>query len=101
MAQITVNDIIQDPSLLLGKKPDDIMEVIEQAQRIGWEVGTLRRGSQAGKGLVLREVKAGKYTARLIQWHPGGGHHGAKPYWKVSTPEHGIIRVGQQFGGQE
>jgi hypothetical protein len=39
----------------------------------------------------------GKRTARMVQWHPGGGHHGSEPYWKVSGPEAGTTRVGPQF----
>lgn len=32
-------------------------------------------------------------SSRYIQYHPGGGHHGDLPYYKVSSPEHGITRI--------
>jgi hypothetical protein len=40
-----------------------------------------------------REVIDGKETGRQIQFHPGGGHHGPDSYWKVSSGEHGVIRI--------
>jgi RHS repeat-associated protein len=30
---------------------------------------------------------------RLLQYHPGGGHHGPNTYWKVSSGEGGVIRI--------
>jgi hypothetical protein len=33
----------------------------------------------------------------MIQWHPGGGHHGAHAYWKVSASETETARIGPQF----
>lgn len=33
-----------------------------------------------------------KGSSRYIQYHPGG-HHGDSPYYEVSSPEHGIIRI--------
>jgi len=65
---------------------------------LGWDVGTLGKGSHAGQGMRALEVNAeGKMTGRAISWHPGGGHHGPSPYWKVSSPQGGIVRVGPQF----
>jgi hypothetical protein len=67
-------------------------------KRLGWDVGTLGKGSRAGQGMRALEVNAeGKMTGRAISWHPGGGHHGPSPYWKVSSPQGGIVRVGPQF----
>lgn len=31
-------------------------------------------------------------TGRIIQWHPGGGHHGKSQYWKVSLGK-GAFRI--------
>ena len=89
---------IKNPQKLNGKTPADILETVKNDGDSNWEVGTLNKGSKKGEGLVLREVKEGKYTSRNLQWHPGGGHHGPDPYWKVSSPEGGIQRVGPQFG---
>ena len=94
-----IEDIFNNPSSLAGKTPDEIQNIIENACASGdWEKGTLRRGSRRGMGMVLREVMPnGNYTGRMIQWHPGGGHHGSPPYWKVSSPTTGTIRLGTQF----
>jgi hypothetical protein len=95
--RITLGEVLNDPTLLAGRLPSDIRAVIGEARRAGWSVATLGRGSHVGDGLVLREVREGRFTGRLIQWHPGSGHHGPEPYWKVSTPERGTIRIGPQF----
>ena len=94
-----IEDIFNNPSNLAGKTPDDMQNIIEDACASGhWEKGTLRRGSRRGMGMVLREVMPnGNYTGRMLQWHPGGGHHGSPPYWKVSSPATGTIRLGPQF----
>jgi hypothetical protein len=75
-AGVTIYDILNNPQLLNNLT---LSQVAKLAKDAGWEVGRLRRGSQAGKGLVVREVKNGKYTGRMIQWHPGSGHHGSRP----------------------
>jgi hypothetical protein len=94
-----VDDIFANPTTLQGKSPADIQPTIDEAANSGkWELGTLRQGSHRGQGMVLREVNEhGKYTGRMIQWHPGGGHHGPEPYWKVSSPQGGTVRIGPQF----
>jgi RHS repeat-associated protein len=64
----------------------------------GWQVSALGKGSHAGQGMRALELNAeGKMTGRAISWHPGSGHHGPSPYWKVSSPEGGIVRIGPQF----
>jgi len=58
-----------------------------------WEAGTIGRGSQAGKGWTLRQrAISGEYTDQYLQWHPGGGHHGVDPYWKISSGPLGTLR---------
>jgi RHS repeat-associated protein len=65
---------------------------------LGWDVGTLGKGSHAGQGMRALEMNAeGKMTGKAVSWHPGGGHHGPSPYWKVSSPKGGTVRVGPQF----
>ena len=50
----------------------------------GWQVEKLGRGSQAGRGWVFRQhTPAGNPTGQQLRWHPGGGHHGPDPYWRV------------------
>jgi hypothetical protein len=37
-----------------------------------------------GQGWLLREYTPARHpTGRTIRWHPGGGHHGPDPYWRV------------------
>lgn len=90
-----MDNIFSNPRLLEEMTPQQVKEL---AQAEGWQVDTLRRGSQIGKRLIVREVDDnGRLTGRMIQWHPGGGHHGNAPYWKVSSPGMGTIRIGSQF----
>lgn len=62
----------------------------------GWQVESLGKGSQAGNGWVLRQYnEKGNPTGPQIRWHPGGGHHGPDPYWRVVGPQGdlgGVIR---------
>ena len=90
-----MDDIFKNPRLLEEMTPQQVREL---AQTEGWQIDVLRRGSQMGKGLIVREIDdSGKLTGRMIQWHPGGGHHGVNPYWKVSSPTTGTIRIGSRF----
>ncbi|WP_372999860.1 hypothetical protein [Lutispora sp.] len=84
-----LNDIFDNPQILKNMTTDEVKAL---AQKEGWEVGTLSKGSHAGEGLTIRDGKD-----RLIQWHPGEGHHGPDPYWKVSSGSGGTVRVGPQF----
>ena len=101
---LSLDDILQNPKLLKGDRfadvyatPDELEDVIRQAQAAGWRRERLGRGRHKGQGLMLREVKGGNITGRTAEWHPGGGHHGPYPYWKISSGERGIVRVGPQF----
>ncbi len=86
--------LFADPGPLKGLHPAQAQDMINVAKEEGWLVETLRRGSHEGQGLMLRQVDAnGNTTGRIIQWHPGGGHHGPNPYWKVSSGEYGTKRV--------
>jgi hypothetical protein len=91
------------PERLFGVGPDEvaIQRMVEEALNEGWKVERLGQGSDAGQGLMIRELKDGKLTGRIIQWHPGGGRHGPEPYWKVSSPEGDTRRIGPQFPGSE
>jgi RHS repeat-associated protein len=87
-----VDDIFEKPGLLKGKLPKDIEPVVEKAGN--FRIGTLGKGSQKGNGWLARETnEGGNLTGRNIQWHPGGGHHGPNPYWKVSSGTSGTVRI--------
>ncbi|WP_371810414.1 toxin TcdB middle/N-terminal domain-containing protein [Flavobacterium sp. 28A] len=77
-----IDDVMANPNLLRGKKPSDVSSTLEGTS--GWKVETLGKGSQKGNGWVLRHYNSkGNPTGPQIRWHPGGGHKGAKPYWRV------------------
>lgn len=87
-----VDDIFLNPQLLAGKAPAQIANLVRGSSQ--WVQTTLGRGAHQGQGMVLREVNSrGNLTGRMIQWHPGGGHHGPSPYWKVSSPGGGTVRI--------
>lgn len=90
----SIEDVMAYPQLLKGKSPNEIRFILGNAK--GWRVETLGKGSQQGNGFVLREYNAaGNKTGRMLRWHPGGGHHGPEPYWRVidyNGGKGGIIR---------
>jgi hypothetical protein len=90
----SVDEVLQDPSVLAGKSPAEVEAAIGKTP--GWRVETLGKGSHQGQGWVLRQyTENGDPTGRMIRWHPGGGHHGPDPYWRVTggpDGKSGIIR---------
>lgn len=87
-----VEDIFRNPRLLAGRAPGDIAQLVRNSSN--WVETTLLHGRHQGQGMVLRELGPnGRLTGRNIQWHPGGGHHGPNPYWKVSSPQGGIVHI--------
>ena len=84
----SVNDVLLDPTVLTGKTPAEVAAILGEPP--GWQTETLGQGSRAGEGWVLREyLPNGQPSGRMIRWHPGGGHHGADPYWRVVSGEGG------------
>lgn len=90
----SVDDVMANPSLLKGKSPLQVEGILGKTS--GWRAERLGQGSQKGNGWVLRQYNAkGNPTGPQIRWHPGGGHHGPEPYWRVVGPSGdlgGIIR---------
>jgi hypothetical protein len=90
----TADDVVANPILLSGKSPADVQIALGKSQ--GWRVESLGKGSRKGKGWVFREyTPKGDPTGRSIRWHPGSGHHGPEPYWRVTGGNYGksdIIR---------
>jgi hypothetical protein len=92
----SVDDIINTPSSLTNVNPTDIVEFV---QKEGWTVTPLKKGGNAGVpyeqggGFSMNPPAGTSGSSRYIQYHPGGGHHGDLPYYKVSSPEHGITRI--------
>jgi len=86
----SVDDVFANPSLLQGQTLAQVEGLLGKTP--GWQVETLGRGAHKGQGMILREYTTNGRTGRMIQWHPGGGHHGVNPYWKVSSSK-GISRI--------
>jgi hypothetical protein len=78
----SIDDVMANPNLLSGKAPLQVEGIVGKTP--GWRVETLGQGSQKGSGWVLRQYNSkGNPTGPQIRWHPGGGHHGPEPYWRV------------------
>jgi hypothetical protein len=87
-----LEELFRNPSQLAGKGLEDIKSLIGKIDD-PWEEGALTKGSQKGNGWTLREGNGkGGFTDRYLQWHPGGGHHGLDPYWKISSGRIGTLR---------
>jgi hypothetical protein len=86
----SVEDVFADPRRLRGLTPDQIERLIADPPPPNWHIETLGKGAHEGQGWLLREYGPnGQPTGRLIYWHPGGGHHGPAPYWRVCSPHGG------------
>jgi len=92
--------VMKNPRLLAALNPAELRLFMFRLQQNGWRMGTLGRGAHKGMGMVLRETdEAGRLTGRMIQFHPGGGHHGPAAYWKVSSAVSGTIRASHGASG--
>ncbi|HEV7426780.1 MAG TPA: RHS repeat-associated core domain-containing protein [Thermoanaerobaculia bacterium] len=97
---IDLEEVMEEPEHLVNMSQEELRQFVFRLRQDEWRLETLGRGSHEGEGLVLRETdSAGKLTGRMIQFHPGGGHHGFLPYWKVSSPSQGTIRAFYSVGG--
>jgi hypothetical protein len=85
----TIDEVFKNPSLLVNMTPDEISAIAQAEGK--WTIGTLGQGAHEGQGLTIR------YKDQFIEWHPGDGHHGPEPYWKVSSGQTGTVRIGPQF----
>ena len=88
----SIQDIIDMPSKITDFSPKQISDL---ARRSGWTVGPLGKGSLAGityeQGGGI-SMHAPNRSSIYIQYHPGGGHHGVMPYYKVSSGKNGTVR---------
>jgi hypothetical protein len=91
----SIDDVLVNPQLLAGKTPAEVQAIVGKTP--GWSVERLGKGAHKGQGWVLREFNdTGMPTGRMLRWHPGGGHHGPSPYWRVNSHQikSGIIPGG-------
>ncbi|MBE5871732.1 MAG: hypothetical protein E7294_10800 [Lachnospiraceae bacterium] len=88
----SIDDIIDMPSRITDFSPEQVADL---AQKSGWSVEPLGKGSlkgiqyEQGGGLSMHTPNG---SSLYIQYHPGGGHHGEMPYFKVSSGQNGIRR---------
>ena len=80
-ANTILNNIIHNPSKVNDYK-------LWQLKTFGkytslYTPGSLKKGLHAGQGYTLTNNK--NASLGYIQWHPGGGHHGPSPYWKITS----------------
>ena len=80
----SIQDIVNMPSKITGFSPKQISDL---ARKNEWSVAPLAKGSLAGipfeQGGGL-SMHAPNGSSVYIQYHPGGGHHGKMPYYKLS-----------------
>ena len=88
----SIQDIVDMPSKITDFSPKQISEL---TKKNGWSVDSLGKGSLAGvpyeQGGGL-SMHAPNGSSVYIQYHPGGGHHGEMPYYKISSGPNGIVR---------
>lgn len=82
-ASLTPQEAAQNPSVLQNLLPSQVRSALMQS---GWVEGVMQRSqSNPGGGWTLTQKMPNGETGVYIQWHPGGGHHGPTPYWKISV----------------
>ena len=88
----SIDDIIDMPSNIVDFSPSQVADL---ARNSGWSVEPLGKGGLAGvpfeQGGGL-SMHAPNGSSLYIQYHPGGGHHGSMPYFKVSSGQNGTVR---------
>lgn len=93
-----INGIVDMPSKIVDFTPQQVAEL---AKTYGWSVEPLGKGSMAGVpfdqggGFSMHAPNGG---SEYIQYHPGGGHHGADAYYKISSGPNGTVRYNLNGG---
>jgi RHS repeat-associated protein len=93
---ITMQDIMNDPYLVDNMTPEQVANIARQE---GWVVGPLKQSQHGSTGISMNQPNArgNDFTDQYVQYHEGGGYHGDKPYWKISSAKGGTVRIGPQF----
>ena len=92
-ANYLTNQILRRPNLLkpFVKFPNIISSIL---QRAGWAKGPLTRSQSNATARGGWKYSKNPGPQAQVQYHPGHGHHGPKPYYKVSISNGGTVRVG-------
>jgi RHS repeat-associated protein len=97
LPKITIDTFIKNPRLLFGKSPGEVWAMLD-GLGANWAIRPSNQGSHAGQGIKFVQITpGGEMTGVQVIWHPGGGHHGSPPYWKINNGIDPPIRVGPQF----
>ena len=86
-----LDELLSNPKLLAKATPTEWFNFLKSA---GHNPSPLSGGSK--KGISFENGGGFKVTwggDRLLQFHPGGGHHGSRAYWKISSGTKGTIRI--------
>lgn len=81
----SVDDILSNPDILMGRSLGDVQKAV--GGTTGWKHTEMLKTRSADKGWVFRELGGkGEYSGKNIQYHPGTQrHYNGNPYWKVSN----------------
>jgi len=85
----SMDDVLDMPSNVTRLTPNQLAEM---AKSEGWSVGPLGKGGKTGIPFEQGGGFSMHYEDAYIQYHPGGGHHGELPYYKISTGKVGTVR---------
>lgn len=80
-----------DTRILASKSPKEWKSFLDA---LGFKVLPLGHGGL--KGILFEDGGGFRISYRgdgYFQYHPGGGHHGKDPYYKVSSAKRGILRI--------
>ncbi|OJG72167.1 hypothetical protein RV11_GL003138 [Enterococcus phoeniculicola] len=92
----SISELMENPSSLINVNPADVADFVK---REGWMVTPLKKGGsggipyEEGGGFSMNPPKGTSGGSRYIQYHPGNGHHGEVPYYKISQPNKPTVRI--------
>jgi RHS repeat-associated protein len=91
--QVSINDILNDPSLLTGQTPEALLTQLgwTGGAPSGWAIERLGKGNNQGLGMMLRQyTENGNPTGTFLRWYPGSSRPGhTNPNWKVANNQTG------------
>jgi RHS repeat-associated protein len=87
----SLGEIFENPSLIKGMKVEEVEKLALKETK--YEITTLTQGGKKGGSFKVLEKTETGYGNKMIMRHPGGGHHGPSPYWKVSSAKLGTERL--------
>lgn len=95
-----VNNILKNPTSVVGKTADDIARLFNDA---GYKATVEQSSKKGTSGKAVQVRIEGHPKIANIQYHPGGGRHTLEgvPYWKISTNNGTIWVAPHSFKGAD